>query len=253
VRTLGLPPGIQACLFDLDGVLTGSDEIHAAAWRESLNDLLLRRFERTGERFGPFRPFSARRDYYRYLHGKPRMAGAQAFLASRGILLPDGRPEDPIDAETIYGVANHKNEAFQRLLQQQGVQAFDGSLQYLDAAREAGMKSVVLSASTNTAAIVERSGLWPLIDRIVDGTTIRTLDLEWKPAPDTVLVACELLGVQPSHAASFETTIEGLEAARNARIAMSVGVDRADREQTLRAHGARLVVSDLVNLLDPRA
>jgi HAD superfamily hydrolase (TIGR01509 family) len=253
-RTLGIPPEVRACLFDLDGVLTGSADVHAAAWRESINDFLLRRLERTGDRFGPFRPFSARRDYYRYLHGKPRIVGARAFLESRGILLPDGRPDDPIDAETVYGLTNHKNEAFRRRLDQEGIHPFAGSLHYLETAREAGVRCAVLSASANTVAILERSGLAPQIDRIVDSNIIRARDLEWKPAPDTILVACELLGVRPDEAVTFETTIDGLEAGRSAGVAVAVGVDRerAGRAQTLRAHGAQLVVSDLVDLLDPR-
>jgi len=252
-RTLGLPPEVRACLFDLDGVLAGSDEIHAAAWGESINDFLSRRFERAGERFGPLRPFSARRDYYRYLHGKPRIAGAHAFLASRGIRLPEGRPDDSIDAETVYGLTNHKNEAFQRRLEQEGIHAFAGSMHYLDTAREAGVRCAVISASANTEAILDRSGLAPRIDRIVDGNVIRARDLEGKPAPDTILVACGLVGVPPDQAAIFETTIDGLEAGRGARVAVAIGVDRAGRAETLHAHGAQLVVSDLVDLLDPRA
>jgi len=252
-RTLGLPPEVRACLFDLDGVLTGSAEIHAAAWRESINDFLSLRFERAGERFGPLRPFSARRDYYRYLHGKPRSVGAHAFLASRGIRLPEGHPDDPIDAETVYGLTNHKNAAFQRRLEQEGIRAFAGSIQYLDTAREAGVRCAVISASANTEAILDRSGLAPRIDRVVDGNVIRTRNLESKPAPDTILVACELLGVQPNQAAVFETTTDGLEASRSATVAVAIGVDRAGRAEVLHTHGAQLVVSDLVDLLDTRA
>jgi beta-phosphoglucomutase-like phosphatase (HAD superfamily) len=251
-RTLGLPDEVRACLFDLDGVLTGSAEVHAAAWRESLNDFLTRRFERTGERFGPYRPFSSRRDYYRYLHGRPRLAGAHAFLASRGIVLPEGRPDDPVDAETVYGLANRKNKAFRHRLEREGIRAFTGSLLYLDAAREAGVKTAVLSASAHTAAILDNSGLASLIDRIVDGDAIQRLSLEAKPAPDTILVACELLGVRPPEAATFETTIEGLQASRTANVAVAIAVDRAGRERSLRAQGARLIVSELGELLDPR-
>ncbi len=252
-RTLGLPEAVRACLFDLDGVLTGSAEAHAAAWRESINDLLSRRFERTGERFGPYRPFSARRDYFRYLHGKPRLVGAHAFLASRGIVLPEGQPDDPVHAETVYGLANRKNEAFRYRLEHEGILAFTGSLLYLDAAREAGMKTAVLSASANTAAILQNSGLAPLIDRIVDGEIVHKLSLESKPAPDTILVACELLGVTPLEAAAFETTIDGLNASHTANVAVAIAVDRAGRERSLRAHGAQIVVSDLGELLDLQA
>jgi beta-phosphoglucomutase-like phosphatase (HAD superfamily) len=248
-ETLGLPHGVQACLFDLDGVLTGSAEVHAAAWRESINDLLSRRYERAGERFGPYRPFSAHRDYYPYLHGKPRLAGAHAFLASRGIVLPEGQPDDPPDAETVFGLGNRKNQAFQRLLDSQGILAFAGSVSYLEAAREAGIKCAVLSASTNTEAILRHAGLASHVDGIVDGNVIRRRDLEAKPAPDTILTACEQVGVAPDQAATFETTVEGLEASRAAKVAAALAVDRAGREATLRAHGARVVVSDLVELL----
>ena len=251
-QTVGLPLGVRACLFDLDGVLTASAEIHAAAWRDSLNDFLARRLERTGERFGPFRPFSTRRDYYRYLHGKPRLAGAHAFLASRGIKLPEGRPDYSVDAETVFGLANRKNEAFQRRLASEGIHAFAGALQYLEAAREAGMKCAVISASANTKGVLERSGLAPMIDRIVDGNVMRSRDLENKPAPDTIIAACELLGVEVNEAASFETTLVGLEASRAAGVAFTIAVDRAGRAEALRDHGAQNVVSDLVELLDPR-
>ena len=247
-ETLGLPHGIQACLFDLDGVLTGSAEGHAAAWREAINDLLTRRFERAGERFGPSRPFSAHRDYYPYLHAKPRLVGAHAFLASRGIVLPEGEPDDPPAAETVCGLGNRKNAVFQRLLESQGVRAFAGSVSYLEAAREAGMRCVVLSASANTDAILRHAGLASLIDGTVDGNVTRRGGLEAKPAPDMILTACELAGVAPAQAATFETTVEGLEASRAAKVADAIAVDRAGREVTLRAHGARMVVSDLVEL-----
>jgi beta-phosphoglucomutase-like phosphatase (HAD superfamily) len=242
VHTLGLPHGTRACLFDLDGVLAGSAELHAAAWRESINDLLSRRLERAGERFGPYRPFSARSDYDRYLHGRPRLSGAHAFL-------PEGDPDDPPGAETVFGLGNRKNEAVQRLLESEGVRAFGGSVSYLEAAREAGMRCAVLSVSANTESILLHAGLAPLVDQIVDGNVIRKRDLEPKPAPDTILTACELLRVEPGEAAIFETTIEGLEAGRAARVGLAVAVDRSGRAEPLRAHGAGVVVGDLAELL----
>jgi beta-phosphoglucomutase-like phosphatase (HAD superfamily) len=251
-RSLGLPDGVRACVFDLDGVLTASAEIHAAAWRDSLNEFLSRRLERTGERFGPFRPFSTRRDYYRYLHGKPRVVGLHAFLASRGIKLPEGSPDDSSESETVLGLANRKAQAFQRRLEQAGTHAFEGTVQYLEDAREAGMRCAVISASANTELMLERAGLALLFDRIVDGDVMRKGGLESKPAPDTILTACRLLGVDSSEAATFETTVDGLEASRAAGVAFAVGVDRPGRNEPLSGHGAERVVSGLVELLDPR-
>ncbi len=251
-RTLGLPDGVRACLFDLDGVLTASAEIHAAAWRDSLNEFLSRRLELAGERFGPFRPFSTRRDYYRYLHGKPRVAGLHAFLASRGIKLPEGRPDDSPVSETVFGLANRKAEAFQRGLERAGVHAFEGTVEYLEDAREAGLRCAVISESANTKLMLERAGLAPLFDGIVDGNVIRKDGLESKPAPDTLITACRFLGVDPGEAATFETTIDGLEASRAAGMAFTVGVERAGRKQALLGRGAERVVSGLVELLDPR-
>jgi beta-phosphoglucomutase-like phosphatase (HAD superfamily) len=251
-RTVGLPIGVRACLFDLDGVLTASAEIHAAAWRDSLNDFLSRRLERTGERFGPFRPFSTRRDYYRYIHGKPRVVGLRAFLASRGIKLEDGRPEDPVQTETVFGLANRKTEAFQRLVERKGIRAYGGTARYLQAVREAGLRCAVISASANTATILQRSGLAPMIDRVVDGNVIRKQDLEGKPAPDTIIAACELLGIRPGDAVAFETTVDGVEAAGNANVALIVGVERVGLPGLLGEHGADCVVPDLSDLLDPQ-
>ena len=243
---------MRGCLFDLDGVLTASAEIHAAAWRDSLNEFLSRRLELTGERFGPFRPFSTRRDYYRYLHGKPRVQGLHAFLASRGIKLPEGRPGDEAQTETVHGLANRKTQAFQHRLERVGVQAFAGTVQYLEEAREAGLRCAVISASTNTEAMLARAGLTPLIDSTVDGNVIRREGLEGKPAPDTIIEACHLLGLDAAEAATFETTVDGLEASRAAGVGYVVGVDRAVPDESLRGHGAGRVVSDLVELLDLR-
>jgi beta-phosphoglucomutase-like phosphatase (HAD superfamily) len=251
-RTLGLPDGVRACLFDLDAVLTAGAEIHAAAWRDSLNDFLARRLERTGERFGPFRPFSTRRDYYRYLHGKPRVVGLHAFLASRGIKLPEGRPDDSAQSETVFGLANRKAQAFQRRLERAGIHAFEGAVQYLEDAREAGLRCAVISASSNTELMLERAGLAPLIDRIVDGNVIRKDGLETKPAPDTIITACRLLGLEPGEAATFETTVAGLEASRAAGVAVALGISSAGSNEALQGHGAERVVSDIVELLDVR-
>ncbi len=250
-RMLGLPESVLACVFDLDGVLTASDSIHAAAWAGTFDELLAGRVETTGERFAPFRPFNRDTDYAEHIHGKPRLEGVAAFLASRGIRLPEGNPDDPPGAATVYGLANRKNELLLEHLDREGVTAFAGSQQYLEEAREVGLHCAVVSASANTGKILQRAGLASLIDERVDGNTIRSERLQSKPAPDTLLAACRLLDVEPARAVSYETTPVGVAAARAAGFGFVIGVDRRGRADMLPPHGADLVVTDLSALLDP--
>lgn len=251
-RMLGLPEEALACLFDLDGVLTASATIHAAAWAETFDEFLSRRGEHAGEGFAHLvRPFDPRADYFAHVHGRPRLDGVRDFLASRGIRLPDGVPADPPGAETMHGLANRKNEALLHRLDREGVAAFDGSRRYLEASHEAGLRCAVVSASANTAAILERAGLSALVDERIDGDTIRHERLRAKPAPDTLLAACRDLAIPPDAAVAFETTRAGIAAGRSADVGLVVAVDRAGRAGTLRADGADVVVGDLAELLDP--
>jgi HAD superfamily hydrolase (TIGR01509 family) len=247
---LGLPQGVRACIFELEGVLAGSARIHAAAWAETLDEFLSRRVEKTGERFAPYRPFDPRVDYERHIHGKPRLEGVLAFLASRGIRLPEGRPSDSAGVETVWGLATRKNEALLRRLDREGVSAFAGARVYLEGAREAGLSCAVVSASANTTTILKRAGLADVIAAQVDGVTIESQGLRGKPAPDLLLAACALLGVRAEDAATFETTLAGVEAGRDAGIGLVIAIDRRGREGMFRAHGADLVVPDLTALLD---
>lgn len=248
-RELGLPPTVDACVFDLDGVLTPSTDIHFAAWAETLDAFLARRFERAGVHFSHYARLSRRADYEEHIHGKPRLDGVRAFLASRGITLPEGGPDDPPGAETVHGLANRKNEALLRRLDREGVGAFAGSHRYLQAAADAGLVCVVVSASANTASILEHARLADLVDARVDGNTMRALALAAKPAPDTILVACDQLHVLPENAAAFETTPAGVRAARAAGVGVVVGVERS--EGATEALDADVVVSDLGELLHP--
>jgi beta-phosphoglucomutase family hydrolase len=250
-RMLGLPAGVLACVFDLDGVLTGSAAIHAAAWSDAFEEFLSLRLERTGERFAAYRPFNPRTDYSQHIHGKPRLDGAHAFLASRGIRLPEGHVDDPPGAETVHGLANRKSEALARRLDREGVEAYADTRQYLEAAREAGLRLAVVSASANTGSILERAGLAALITERVDGNTIRGEHLRSKPAPDTLLAACRQLGVPPRRAAVFETTSAGIVAGRAAGFGFVIGVDRPDLAGGLDAGGADVAVPGLAALLDP--
>jgi beta-phosphoglucomutase-like phosphatase (HAD superfamily) len=244
-RALGLPDGIAACVFDLEGVLIGSATVHEAAWAETFDTFLPRWAER-GRRFAPIPGFGDR-DYRLFIHGRPRLEGVQGFLASRGIRLPEGHSGDKAGAPTVWGLANRKSEAFRRRLERDGVAGYEGALLYLEEAHEAGVTCAVVSASANTRAVLARAGLAGVVDVIVDGNTVRDDRLRPLPAPDTLVAACERLAVPPAEAAIFETTPEGIDAARAAGSAFVVGVDR--HGETLRRHGADAVVTDLAALL----
>jgi beta-phosphoglucomutase-like phosphatase (HAD superfamily) len=248
-RVLGLPSSVDACVFNLDGVLIPSAALHAAAWQATFDEFIWARTERTGGRFPPFSPG---RDYAAHLHARPRLEGVRAFLASRGIRLPEGSPDDPPGAETVHGLANRKNEVLRRRLDADGVRAYAGSLHYLQTAAEGGIRRAVVSASANTPAILERSGLSTLIEERVDGTTMVQRNLRPKPAPDTLLAACELLGVEPERCAAFETSPAGVAAARAAGLAFVIGVDQFGQAAALRSAGADQVVPGLAELLAQR-
>jgi beta-phosphoglucomutase-like phosphatase (HAD superfamily) len=246
---LGVPADIDACVFNLDGVLIGSAAAHAAAWSVTFDEFINRRVERTHGRFAPFNP---RVDYASYMHGKPRLDGVRAFLASRGIRLPEGDPSDPPGLETVHGLANRKQQALLQHLDEHGVTAFAGARRYLELAHEVGVRTAVVSASANTRTILHSAGLAGLIDGIVDGNTITTEHLLPKPAPDTLLAASQGLDVDPAHAAVFETSPAGVQAARSGAFEFAVGVGRGDQAAHLRNAGADIVVPDLADLITGR-
>jgi beta-phosphoglucomutase family hydrolase len=244
---LGLPDGVTACLFDLDGVLTDTAAVHNMAWTEMFNAYLRERAERTGESFVPFDPVA---DYATYVDGKPRSDGARDFLASRGITLPEGDPDDDPGVETVHGLGNRKNEALLRRIRVEGVEVFEGSRRYLEAARDAGLRRAVVSSSANTSEVLEATGLVPLVEGWIDGITIAAEGLKGKPAPDTFIAGARCVGVEPSQAAVFEDALAGVAAGRAGRFGWVVGVDRVGHAEALRAHGADVVVRDLAELLD---
>lgn len=247
---LGLPDDVTACLFDLDGVLTDTAAVHDKAWTEMFDAFLRRRAERTGEPFVPFDPVE---DYAAYVDGKPRPDGVRDFLASRGIVLPEGDPEDGPDKETVHGLGNRKNEALLRTIDREGVEVFEGSRRYLQAARDAGLRRVVVSSSANTQQVLEVTGLAQYVEGRIDGLTLRTEGLRGKPAPDTFLAGARCVGVEPAQAAVFEDALAGVEAGRAGQFGYVVGVDRVGHADALRAHGADVVVRDLAELLDGEA
>jgi beta-phosphoglucomutase family hydrolase len=235
-------------LFDLDGVLTQTAKVHAAAWKEMFDAYLRRRATEQGEDLAPFDEV---RDYDEYVDGKPRYDGVRSFLASRGIELPDGSPADPPGAGTVHGLGNRKNEIVLEMIRERGVEPYDGSVRYVQAAREAGLRRAVVSSSTNCRDVLLSAGIEDLFEEIIDGVVAERDHLDGKPAPDTFLAGARALGVDPRHAAVFEDALAGVEAGRAGHFAFVVGVDRVGQVDALRTHGADIVVSDLADLLPP--
>lgn len=246
---MGLPGEIGACLFDLDGVLTQTAKVHAEAWKEMFDAFLRGRSERTG---GPFVPFDPVEDYGRFVDGKLRYDGVRSFLAARGIELPEGDPGDPPSAETVTGLGNRKNEMFLSSIDRKGVEAYDGSVRYVEAVRDAGLRRAVVSASTNCREVLAAAGIEDLFEVRIDGLVARREDLKGKPAPDTFLAAARAVEVSPARSAVFEDALAGVEAGRAGRFGYVIGVDRTGEAEALREHGADLVVTDLAELLDRR-
>ncbi len=252
VRRLGLPETTQAGLFDLDGVITQTAKVHAAAWKQMFDEFLAARARQNGTEFVPF----SSSDYDSYVDGKPRADGTRSFLASRGITLPEGAPEDePADeqgAPTISGLSERKNELVLERIEKDGVQVYDGSVRYLERARDAGLRTAVVSSSANTTQVLEVVGLRPYFDVQVDGLVAKELGLPGKPAPDTFLAAGKMLDVPPARAAVFEDALAGVAAGRAGGFGCVIGVDRVGQADGLREHGADVVVRDLAELLEPR-
>jgi HAD superfamily hydrolase (TIGR01509 family) len=207
---------------------------------------LRKRAADSGERFVAFDPVA---DYDRYVDGKPREEGVRSFLASRGIDLPLGGPSDST-AETIIGLGNRKNAIVLRMIRDQGVKAYDGSVRYARAAREAGLRSAVVSSSSNCREVLSAAGIADLFEQRIDGVLAHREHLKGKPAPDTFLAGARALGVEPSQAAVFEDALAGVEAGHAGGFGFVVGVDRVGQADALRAHGADIVVSDLADLLE---
>jgi beta-phosphoglucomutase family hydrolase len=244
---LGLPDEVRACLFDLDGVLTQTAKVHAEAWKEMFDDYLRSRAEASGERFVPF---DAHTDYDEFVDGKPRADGVRSFLASRGIELPDGAPDDPPERETVAGLGNRKNAIVLRLIHERGVEPYEGSVRYVQAAREAGLRRAVVSSSSNCRDVLRAAGIEELLEARIDGVVAEREHLRGKPAPDTFLAGARALGVEPRRAAVFEDALAGVAAGRAGGFAFVVGVDRAGQADALRDHGADVVVQDLAELLE---
>jgi beta-phosphoglucomutase family hydrolase len=239
----GLPETITACLFDLDGVLTGTAVLHSQAWKRTFDEFLR---ARDGAEYREFTD----QDYATYVDGRPRADGVREFLRSRGIELPEGTPDDAPDAATVNGVGNRKNELVLKIIDERGVNPYPGSIRYLDAVKAAGLRIAVVTSSANGAKVLDAGDLSKYVEARVDGLTIRERNLKGKPAPDSFLAGAAELGVEPAHAAVFEDAQSGVQAGKAGNFGYVVGVNRADQADQLRAHGADIVVDDLADLLE---
>ena len=247
-RDIGLADGIEACIFDLDGVLTDSGILHAWAWAETLDPLLQRLAERAGWRFAPF---DRDLDYRAYVDGRPRLEGIHAFLASRGLRLPEGRPGDSPGAETAYGLARKKSDLLARQLEVRGVTPLEGARRYLEAAGRAGLRRAVVSASTRTLPMLGLAGLDALLEERVDAEAMQQGKLRPRPGPDLLVAACERWAYGP-RLRSASRTLPGIAGARNAGLSV-IAVAQSAQAENLGRFGAERVVDSLEVLLDPAA
>jgi beta-phosphoglucomutase family hydrolase len=243
---LGLPDGITACLFDMDGVITKTAVVHATAWKQMFDEFLRPWAEQHKQAFVPFDKVH---DYDEYVDGRPRLEGTAAFLGSRGIKLPEGTEADRPGAATVYGLSNRKNDLVREVIERDGVQPYDGSVRYVNAAREAGLRTAIVSSSANTGAVLRAAGVAGLFEVRVDHQVAETKQLHGKPAPDTFLEAARQLGVPNTKATVFEDALAGVAAGKAGNFGFVVGVDRVGQGEALKEHGATIVVKDLAELL----
>jgi beta-phosphoglucomutase family hydrolase len=235
----------KALLFDLDGVVTRTATIHAAAWKQLFDDFLERRAHEQGT---GYEPFDIAIDYVRYVDGRQRYDGVDGFLRARGIELPWGNPSDPPGVETVCALGNAKNLHLQQQLEWQPVDVFDDTVALIRHAGARGARIAIVSASENCRAILEHARLLELFDAVVTGIEAAKLGLAGKPAPDTFVKAAEMLDVPPSDAVVFEDAIAGVQAGRAGRFGLVVGVDRGGAGAALLAASAHVVHTDLRQL-----
>ncbi|MDG3010928.1 beta-phosphoglucomutase family hydrolase [Rhodococcus sp. D2-41] len=237
---------MRACLFDLDGVLTETAVVHARAWKQMFDDFLRDRARRDG---ADFVPFDEHADYDEYVDGKPRADGTRSFLRSRGIELPEGTTQDGPDVETVAGLGRRKNDLVLQMIRTDGVQAYPGSVRFVHAARDAGLRCAVVSSSANCRDVLESAGIADLFELRIDGVVAQQQHLRGKPAPDTYLAGARGLDLEPARCAVFEDALAGVASGRAGDFGWVVGVDRVGQADALREHGADVVVDDLANLL----
>jgi beta-phosphoglucomutase family hydrolase len=236
----------DAVLLDLDGVITDTAGLHAASWKQMFDDYLRKRAARRGE---AFHAFDLGVDYRLYVDGKPRFDGVRDFLESRGIHLPEGNMDDPPHAETVIGLGNRKNELVNKVIEEIGVQPYEGSVRLIHQLRDRGVKMAVVTSSQNCTAVLRAAKLDNIFEVLVDGNTLHEQRLTGKPAPDMFLLAAKLLGVEPRRAIVIEDAISGVQAGSNGNFGLVIGVARKDNAEELLHNGAQLVVNDLGELV----
>lgn len=232
---------LDSVIFDMDGVVTRTATLHAAAWKQLFDSFL----ESSSDQTGPLRPFDIEEDYRQYVDGKPRYDGVSSFLASRNISLPYGNPEDPLTAETVCGLGNRKDAIFHEELRRRGVAVFDSTIWLIRRMRDAGLRTGIFSASRNAKAILSAAGILDVFDARVDGVDAGKLGLPGKPDPATLLELVRRLGTAPGRTAVVEDAIAGVQAGRAGDFALVIGVNRSEPPGTLLANGADVEVNDL--------
>ena len=232
----------RAVIFDLDGVITNTAQVHGTAWKEMFDDFLKKREQEHGE---PFKEFTHTHDYLPYVDGKPRYKGVASFLESRGINIPYGDPSDPPEKETVCGLGNRKNKAFREILKRDGVKVFDTTVAFMDELKAAGIKMGVASSSKNCKPVLEVAGLEHYFDTRVDGVVSVELKLNGKPEPDIFTTACDQLGVTYDRAVVVEDAVSGVQAGQKGGFGLTLGVAREDNVEELKNNGAEIVVTDL--------
>ena len=237
----------DAVLLDLDGVITDTANVHAACWKQMFDEYLQKRATQRGE---AFRPFDLATDYRLYVDGKPRFDGVRDFLTSRGIHLPEGSPDDLPHVETVGGLGNRKNDLVNKIIEDAGVEPYEGSVKLIHHLRHNGFKIAVVTSSQNCTAVLKAAKLDAFFEVRVDGNMIRAQQLAGKPAPDTFLRAAKLLGVKPARAVVIEDALSGVQAGLNGNFGLVIGVARKGNAEELQHHGAHLVVDDLGELVD---
>ncbi len=231
-----------AVIFDMDGVITKTALTHASAWKKMFDEYLKTRETKYSE---PFVEFTHAGDYLPYVDGKPRYKGVQSFLESRGIHLPYGDPSDIPGTETVCGLGNQKNVAFNNVLKNEGVEVYPSTIDLLKQLKAAGVKLGVASSSKNCKPVLERVGLLDIFDTRVDGVVSAVLNLHGKPEPDIFTTACDIVGVKYKDAIVVEDAVSGVQAGKKGKFGLTLGIARENNRKELEENGADFVVEDL--------